>query len=48
MTFKLRLPKDRCYHPASPGEPEWLMCWIPPRDLTALVAKNRIRPGRRT
>lgn len=44
MTFKLRLPKDRCYHPASPNEPEWLMCWIPPKNLAELIGGRRVRP----
>ena len=41
--MKIRLPKGRAYYPASPNEPEWLLCWIPPEELATLVQEDRIR-----
>jgi hypothetical protein len=41
--MKIRVPKERAYYPASPNEPDRLLCWIPPDDLANLVHQGQVQ-----
>jgi hypothetical protein len=41
--MKIRVPNERAYYPASPNEPERLLCWLPPDDLKDLVRQGKVQ-----
>jgi hypothetical protein len=41
--MKISVPNERAYYPASPNEPERLLCWIPPDDLKDLVRQGKVQ-----
>jgi hypothetical protein len=41
--MKISVPNERAYYPASPNEPDRLLCWIPPGDLAELVRQGRVQ-----
>jgi hypothetical protein len=41
--MKISVPNERAYYPASPNEPDRLLCWIPPDDLVELVRQGKVQ-----
>ncbi|KPL23102.1 MAG: hypothetical protein AMJ93_05475 [Anaerolineae bacterium SM23_84] len=39
---RISIPKQRSYFLASPNEPEYLMCWIPPEEYGRMVQNGQI------
>ncbi len=42
MMMKISIPETRAYYPASKNEPDYLLCWIPARELAQLANEGRI------
>ena len=41
--MQIKIPTERAYYPASPDEPDHLLCWIPAEELAGLHARGLLK-----